>query len=60
MLKNIGFFEIYSVSAVTDKGEDIEPVRTRGGGRVNFSRFCSDVLYGRPLAFLGRRKQAWK
>jgi len=33
--KNFGFFEIYGVSA-----------RTRG---VNFSRFCAEAFYGRPL-----------
>jgi len=48
MQKNIGFFEIYGVSA-----------RTRGliqcgyfsdkGGRVNLSRFCAEILYERPL-----------
>jgi len=37
-VKNFGFFKIYCVSA-----------RTRGGREVNFSRFCVDVLYGRPL-----------
>jgi len=35
--KTFGFFKILSVSA-----------RTRGEG-VNFSRFCADVFYGRPL-----------
>jgi len=35
--KNFGFFEIYGVST-----------RTREEG-VNFSRFCADVFYGRPL-----------
>jgi len=28
------------------QGEGVEPVRTR---EVNFSRICSDVLYGLPL-----------
>jgi len=47
--KNCGFFEMYGVSVRTDKG--VEPVRTFFGkrGGVNFSRFCVDVLYGRPL-----------
>jgi len=40
--KNFGFLEIYDVSART---RGVEPVRTR----VNFSRFCADVLYGRSL-----------
>jgi len=35
--KNFGIFEIYGVST-----------RTRGEG-VNFSRFCADVFYGRPI-----------
>jgi len=46
--KNIGFFEIYGMSA---RAREVEPVQTffgQGGG-VNFSRFCADVLYGRPL-----------
>jgi len=54
--KNIGFFEIYGVSART-RGWGVEPVRTffgQGGRRsnVNFLRFCADVLYGRPLMSL--------
>jgi len=42
--KNSGFFEIYGMS-----------VRTRGVGQcgqgrgMNFSRFCADVFYRRPL-----------
>jgi len=35
--KTFGFFEIYGMSAQTKEL------------RVNFSRFCADVLYGRPL-----------
>jgi len=49
--KNI-FFEIYGVSAQTRK---VEPVRTFcGQGRkgLNFSRFCADVIYGRPLMLM--------
>jgi len=45
--KNFGFFEITGVSART-RGKGVEPVRTKGEG-VNFSRFCADVFYGRPL-----------
>jgi len=47
------FFEIYDVSARTRGGEgswasaDIFRTRERG---VNFSRFCADVFYGRPLS----------
>jgi len=42
-----GFFEVYGVSARTRR---IEPVRTfYGQGGVKLSRFCADVLYGRPL-----------
>jgi len=44
--KNLGFFKIYGVSA---RGSGVEPVRTKGEGKVNFSRFCADVFYGRPL-----------
>jgi len=36
------------------QGKDgVEPVRTffRQGEGVNFSRFCADVFYGRPLKF---------
>jgi len=47
--KNFGFFEIYGVSART-RGEggwaSANILLTRG---VNFSRFCADVFYGRPL-----------
>jgi len=49
--KNVGFFAIYGVSARTIRGGGVEPVRTfsdKGGG-VNFSRFCVDVFYERPL-----------
>jgi len=48
--KNIEFFEIYGVSARTKW--EVEPVLTffgQGGEGVNFSRFCADVFYGRPL-----------
>jgi len=48
---NLGFFEIYDVSAQT-RGEGVKPVRSffgQGGGGVNFSRFCADVFYGRSL-----------
>jgi len=34
------------------EGREIQPVRTffgQGGKGVNFSRFCVDVVYGRPL-----------
>jgi len=41
LAQNIGFFEIYGVSART---RGVEP-----GGGVNFSRICTDVFYGRPL-----------
>jgi len=46
---NLGFFEIYGVSART-REEGVEPVRIFGGqGEVNFSRFCADVFCGRLL-----------
>jgi len=45
--KNFGFFEIYGVSAWTRRR------RVECGHfsekEVNFSRFCTDVLYGRSL-----------
>jgi len=44
------FRNLWCVSS--DKGRRrVEPVRTfsRQGGGVNFSRFCVDLLYGRPL-----------
>jgi len=51
LAQNVGFFEIYRLSAWT-RGEDgwasADILRTRGEG-VNFSRFCADVFYGRPL-----------
>jgi len=47
--KIILFFEIFGVSARTRGGEKrLEPVWTEGKG-VSFSRFCPDVVYGRPL-----------
>jgi len=47
--KNFGFFEIYGVSART-RGRVVEPVRRFfGQGGVNFSRFCADFFYGRPI-----------
>jgi len=44
--KNIGFFEIYYVSARTIKGGwvSVDIFRTRVEGGVNFSRFCSDFV----------------
>jgi len=47
MKKNIGFFEIYDVSAWTRR-EGVEPVRT-SERKINFLRFCADVFYGQPL-----------
>jgi len=52
-VKYFGFFKIYGVSTRT-KGRRVEPEWTFceqgvGGEEVNFSRFCVDVLYGRPL-----------
>jgi len=48
--KKFGFFEIYCMSTRT-KGEgglgQCEHVSDKEG--VNFSQFCADVLYGRPL-----------
>jgi len=44
--ENIGFFEIYGISARTREEEELSQcghLRTRG---VNFSRFCADVFYG--------------
>jgi len=50
--KHLEFFKIYGVSART-REEGFEAVRTffGQGGRegVNFSRFCADIFYGRPL-----------
>jgi len=39
----------------TDKGEGVELVRTfcrRGREGINFTRFCADIFYGRPLMVL--------
>jgi len=47
--KNVGFFEIHSVSAWTMRGGGVE--RTRGEG-VNFSRFCADIFYEWPKQIL--------
>jgi len=43
--KNSRFFEIYGMPART---RGVDPMWTRREG-VNFSRFCADVFYGRPL-----------
>jgi len=47
--KNLGFFEIYGVSARTRAdwaSAEILQTRVRV---VNFSRFCADVFYGRSI-----------
>jgi len=44
--KNFGIYEIFGVSART-RGRAVKPVRTKGEG-FNFSRFCANVIYGRP------------
>jgi len=54
--KNFRFFEIYDVSARIS-GSGVELVRTVYGQMVNFSRFCADVLYGRPLTYHLQYKQ---
>jgi len=48
--KNFGFFEIYGVTAWT-KGRGLSQCGyfADKGERANFSRFCADVFYGRPL-----------
>jgi len=45
--KKFGFFKIFGVSARTRRVEPVQTFYRREG--VNFSRFCADVLYGRPL-----------
>jgi len=60
--KNLGFFEIYGVSART-RGQVDKPVLTfRGQGGVNFLRFCVDVCYGRPLTSMifGHLPEKWR
>jgi len=49
--KNLGLFESYGVSART-REERVESVRKFFGqrGKINFSRFCMGVFYGRHLA----------
>jgi len=48
--KNFRFFE-FMVCPHRQGRKGVEPVRTfcEQGRRVNFSRFCADVLYGRSL-----------
>jgi len=50
--KYVGFFEIYGVSArITERGlSQCGHFANKVEGRVNFSRFCADILYGRPLS----------
>jgi len=43
--ENVGFFEIYRVSART-------PVRTFCGQGGIYFAICADVLYGRPLSII--------
>jgi len=55
--KRFRFFEIYGVFART---RGVEPVRTfcgQGGRLVNFSRFCADAFYGRPLIIYSNNLQ---
>jgi len=52
--KNYRFFEIYGVSTRTGWERTLSQCgrfADKGGGEVNFSRFCANanVLYGRPL-----------
>jgi len=47
-MQNLRFFKIYGVLARTREREGSATTDKRGG-EVNFSRFCADVLYGRPL-----------
>jgi len=48
--KNFGFFEMFSVSART-RGRGFSQCRhfSDKEGGVNFSQFCPDIFYGRPL-----------
>jgi len=52
--KDSGFFEIYIVSARTIGGEGLSLCGhfADKGERVNFSRFCADFFYGRPLTIV--------
>jgi len=48
----IGFIEIYSVSAPTFGQGGLSQCghfADKGGGGVNFLRFCADVVYGQHL-----------
>jgi len=47
--KNFGSFEIYGVSARTRELSQCGHFSNKVGGGVNFSRFCADIFYGRPL-----------
>jgi len=47
--KNIGFFEIYGLSARTRGLSQYGHFSDKWEGVSIFSRFCADVLYGRPL-----------
>jgi len=53
--KNIGFFEIYGVFARTwGRGglSQYGHLANKREGEINFSRFCADVFYGRPLSYI--------
>jgi len=46
---NSGFFEIYVMCTHGKAGRGFKAVRTFFRRGFNFSRFCADVFYGRPL-----------
>jgi len=50
--KNFGFFKIYCVSARIRGEKGLNQCGHFSDKRegVNFSRFCADVFYGRPLS----------
>jgi len=52
--RSFGFFEIYGVSARAGEG-GLSQYGHFSDKRVNFPRFCADVLYGRPLILIGTR-----
>jgi len=48
-VKNSGFFKIYGVSARTRGEGGLSQCVQFANKGVNFSRYCDDVFYGRPL-----------
>jgi len=50
---NNGIFEIYGLNRMDMWGRGLS--QCEQGEGINFSRFCADVLYGRPIILINLR-----